>query len=93
MQNRVASVTNLGTGAGKTFIATMMIKEKMSAILHDNKKTVFLKAKLNRKRIFNFLRIADLKAPNYLWKITSLELKYENINQFTRLIRTSIDKA
>ena len=60
------SIVYLGTGAGKTFIATMMIKEKMSAILHDNKKTVFLKAKLNRKRIFNFLRIADLKAPNYL---------------------------
>ena len=74
------SIVYLGTGAGKTFIATMMIKEKMSAILHDNKKTVFLKAKLNRKRIFIFVRIADLKAPNYLWKITSLELKYENIN-------------
>ena len=36
------SIVYLGTGAGKTFIATMMIKEKMSAILHDNKKTVFL---------------------------------------------------
>ena len=31
------SIVYLGTGAGKTFIATMMIKEKMSAILHDNK--------------------------------------------------------
>ena len=36
------SIVYLGTGAGKTFIATMMIKEKMSAVLHDNKKTVFL---------------------------------------------------
>ena len=36
------SIVYLGTGAGKTFIATMMIKEKMSAILHDNTKTVFL---------------------------------------------------
>ena len=36
------SIVYLGTGAGKTFIATMMIKEKMSAIFHDNKKTVFL---------------------------------------------------
>ena len=26
----------------------------------------YLKAKLNRKRIFIFVRIADLKAPNYL---------------------------
>ena len=36
------SIVYLGTGAGKTFIATMMIKEKMSGILNDNKKTVFL---------------------------------------------------
>ena len=36
------SIVYLGTGAGKTFIATMMIKEKMSDILHENKKTVFL---------------------------------------------------
>ena len=36
------SIVYLGTGAGKTFIAAMMIKEKMAAVLHENKKTVFI---------------------------------------------------
>ena len=36
------AIIYLGTGAGKTFIATSLIKEKMAGILHENKKTVFL---------------------------------------------------
>lgn len=32
----------LGTGSGKTFVATMMIKDYMPGILGDDKKTVFL---------------------------------------------------
>ena len=36
------SIVYLGTGAGKTFIAAMMIKEKMASVLHENKKTVFI---------------------------------------------------
>ena len=36
------AIVYLGTGAGKTFIATMLIKELMGGILHEGKKTVFL---------------------------------------------------
>ena len=36
------SIIYLGTGAGKTFIATMLIKELSYGILNDGKKTVFL---------------------------------------------------
>ena len=36
------AIVYLCTGAGKTFIATSLIKEKMAGILHENKKTVFL---------------------------------------------------
>ena len=36
------AIIYLGTGAGKTSIATSLIKEKMAGILHENKKTVFL---------------------------------------------------
>ena len=36
------SIVYLGTGAGKTFIATMMIKELSGPVLTENKKTVFL---------------------------------------------------
>ena len=36
------SIVYLGTGAGKTFIATMLIKELSAGIFHEGKKTVFL---------------------------------------------------
>ena len=36
------SIVYLGTGAGKTFIASMIIKEKKGDILKRGKKTVFL---------------------------------------------------
>ena len=36
------AIVYLGTGAGKTFIATMLIKEKMADVLNGGKKTVFL---------------------------------------------------
>ena len=36
------SIIYLGTGAGKTFIASMIIKEFKAGILKNKKKTVFL---------------------------------------------------
>ena len=36
------TIVNLGTGAGKTYIAVMLVKELSYAIFHQNKRSVFL---------------------------------------------------
>ena len=36
------TIVNLGTGAGKTYIAVMLIRELSSAIFTQNKRSVFL---------------------------------------------------